>query len=224
LRLGILGGTFDPVHLGHLRIAEEICERLDLEKVFLVPGALPPHKKQEPVTPFEYRLEMAKIAVEASPNLNVLDLEGQRLGYSYTIETLKEIHDKFKRLSHLFFIIGIDAFQEIKTWKKYKSLFKYTNFVVINRLGYSIQGLDSFVFSLGAGFEKTDDITFKNRSGNMLIQMTASLMEISSTDIRNLVSKGKSIRYLVPEPIIRYIYEKKLYGLNENISKGTISI
>lgn len=216
MRLGILGGTFDPVHLGHLRIAEEICERLNLEKVFLVPGALPPHKKQYPVTPFEFRLKMAGIAVKESPNLKVLDLEGQRLGYSYTIETLREIHSRFKLLSCLFFIIGIDAFLEIKTWKDYKKLFQYANFAVINRPGYSMGEFDSIVSSLDAHFEKIDDNNYKNQEGNLLFHMKASLMDISSTQIRNLVAEGKSIRFLVPDHIISYIYEKGLYRYNGN--------
>ncbi|MBN2062906.1 MAG: nicotinate-nucleotide adenylyltransferase [Deltaproteobacteria bacterium] len=217
MRLGILGGTFDPVHFGHLRLAEETREHLDLEQVFLVPGALPPHKRQEPITPFEYRLKMVEIAVKETPHLNVLDLEGQRLGYSYTIETLREIHSKFRQLSHLFFIIGIDAFLEIKTWKDYKQLFQYAHFAVINRPGYSTQKLDFLIYSLGAGFEKTGDNTFKNQTGNLLMHMKTSLMDISSTRIRNLVEEGKSIRFLVPDPIIAYINEKGLYRINENI-------
>ena len=153
MRLGILGGTFDPIHYGHLRIAEEICEKLELEKVFLIPGALPPHKDRKAVTPFHDRLIMTRMAAQGSPFLEPLDLEGHREGLSYSIETLREIHRLFKADLDLFFIIGMDAFQEITTWKEYKDLFNNTNFVVIKRPGFSVEELGPFVFSLGVGFK-----------------------------------------------------------------------
>jgi nicotinate-nucleotide adenylyltransferase len=216
LRLGILGGTFDPVHFGHLRIAEEICEEMDLEKVLLIPGGLPPHKYKESITPFHDRLAMTRIAAQDSSLLEVLDLEGRRNGPSYSIETLREIHRLYKDNVDIFFIIGMDAFLEINTWKEYKNLFKESNFVVLKRPGFSFEELEPFIISMEVGFKRmSDSNTFATPSGNLLIYKEATLMDISSTRIREMVAAGRSIRFLLPEAVRVYIIEKSLYGTNE---------
>jgi nicotinate-nucleotide adenylyltransferase len=216
LRLGILGGTFDPIHFGHLRIAEEICEEMDLEKVLLIPGGLPPHKYKESITPFHDRLAMTRIAAQDSSLLEVLDLEGRRNGPSYSIETLREIHRLYKDNVDIFFIIGMDAFLEINTWKEYKNLFKESNFVVLKRPGFSFEELEPFIISMEVGFKRmSDSNTFATPSGNLLIYKEATLMDISSTRIREMVAAGRSIRFLLPEAVRIYIIEKSLYGTNE---------
>ena len=216
LRLGILGGTFDPIHLGHLRMGEEICEDLELDKVMLIPGAFPPHKDGNRVTPFKDRFFMAKTAVKNSSRLEVLDLEAQREGPSYSIETIREIHLLYKSDSKLFFIIGMDAFLDIKTWREYKELFYASNFVVLKRPGFSFEDLGPFVVSLGVGFKNIDNNYYSNPSGNTLIYKDVTLLDISSTKIRELVIQKKSIRFLVPEVVRHYIAEKGLYITNEN--------
>jgi len=215
LRLGILGGTFDPIHFGHLRIAEEICEELELEKVLLIPGGLPPHKYEKSITPFHDRLAMTRMAAQDSSLLEVLDLEGHRQGPSYSIETLREIHKLYKNNAEIFFIIGMDAFLEIKTWKEYKNLFDDSNFVILKRPGFSFEELAPFVLSLEVGFRevKSSNI-FAIPSGNLLIYKEATLMDISSTRIREMVAAGRSIRFLLPEPVRTYIIEKGLYEIN----------
>lgn len=216
MRLGILGGTFDPIHFGHLRIAEEICEEMDLEKVLLIPGGLPPHKYKESITPFHDRLAMTRIAAQDSSLLEVLDLEGRRNGPSYSIETLREIHRLYKDNVDIFFIIGMDAFLEINTWKEYKNLFKESNFVVLKRPGFSFEELEPFIISMEVGFKRmSDSNTFATPSGNLLIYKEATLMDISSTRIREMVAAGRSIRFLLPEAVRVYIIEKSLYGTNE---------
>jgi nicotinate-nucleotide adenylyltransferase len=217
LRLGILGGTFDPIHFGHLRIAEEICEEMKLEKVLLIPGAFPPHKYRKSVTPFHDRLAMTRMAAENSPLLEVLDLEGRRQGPSYSIETLMEINELYGNNAEIFFIIGMDAFLEIKTWKEYKRLFDNSNFVVLKRPGFSLEELAPLVLNLGVGFLRVDESNiFAIPSGNLLIYKEATLMDISSTKIREMVAAGRSIRFLVPEPVRSYITEKGLYRINGN--------
>jgi nicotinate-nucleotide adenylyltransferase len=216
LRLGILGGTFDPIHFGHLRIAEEICEEMDLEKVLLIPGGFPPHKHEKSITPFHDRLAMTRIAAQDSSLLEVLDLEGRRNGPSYSIETLREIHRLYKDNVDIFFIIGMDAFLEINTWKEYKNLFKESNFVVLKRPGFSFEELEPFIISMEVGFKRmSDSNTFATPSGNLLIYKEATLMDISSTRIREMVAAGRSIRFLLPEAVRVYIIEKSLYGTNE---------
>lgn len=216
MRLGILGGTFDPIHFGHLRIAEEICEEMDLEKVLLIPGGFPPHKHEKSITPFHDRLAMTRIAAQDSSLLEVLDLEGRRNGPSYSIETLREIHRLYKDNVDIFFIIGMDAFLEINTWKEHKNLFKESNFVVLKRPGFSFEELEPFIISMEVGFKRmSDSNTFATPSGNLLIYKEATLMDISSTRIREMAAAGRSIRFLLPEAVRVYIIEKSLYGTNE---------
>ena len=212
MKIGILGGTFDPVHLGHLRTAEEIGQELGLEKVYLIPSASPPHKTSEPVAPFHHRLTMAQLAVGDSYLLEVLDLEGKRPGFSYSIETLREFHHIFSPDPELYFILGIDAFLEIKTWKEYEKLFCYAHFVIIERAGFHPRDLEVFLLNIGLNVRKTKrpdvlDVT----SGNTVILKTPTLMDISSTRIRKWAANGKSIRFLLPERVMNYIMEKGLY-------------
>ena len=217
MRLGILGGTFDPIHFGHLRIAEEVFEEMALEKVLLMPGSLPPHKDRKTITPFLDRFFMTQAAAGDSLSLEAVDLEARREGLSYSIETLRETRKLYKTDLDLFFIIGSDAFMEIKSWKEYKNLFNEANFVVIKRPGFSLDDLEPFLTSISAGFKKgPNEDTFAHPSGNQLFYKKATLMEISSTNIREMVAAGKSIRFLVPEAVRKYILEKGLYSNNGN--------
>ncbi len=217
MRLGILGGTFDPIHLGHLRVAEEMGEELDLEKIYLIPAALPPHKDSKPVAPFQHRLAMIRIAAEESHILEALDLEGRRQGLSYSIETLREFHKLFKPRPELFFILGTDAFLEIKTWREYQRLFDYAHFVVIKRPGVQSEELEPFLFSLGVEFRREEtENKFVSPSGNVLLYKEATLMDISSTQIREMAAAAKSIRFLVLESVRQYIMEKGLYNIHGN--------
>jgi nicotinate-nucleotide adenylyltransferase len=212
LKLGILGGTFYPIHLGHLRTAEEIGQELGLEKVYLIPSASPPHKTSEPVAPFHHRLTMAQLAVGDSSLLEVLDLEGKRPGFSYSIETLREIHHIFSPNPELFFILGVDAFLEIKTWKEYKKLFHYAHFVIIERAGFGHHDLEGFLLSIGLNVRKTKQSgVLSVSSGNTVLLRAPTFMDISSTRLRKWVADGKSIRFLLPERVRNYIMEKGLY-------------
>jgi nicotinate-nucleotide adenylyltransferase len=218
LRLGILGGTFDPIHFGHLRIAEEILEEMNLDKVFIMPGGHPPHKDGKSIAPFSDRLEMARAGVEESSDLEVLDIEGKRKGPSYSIETLREIHDQYEDNLDLFFILGSDAFKEIKTWKEYKKLFDLTNFIVLKRPGISSSDINSLIESLNLNFKKsgTKD-RFTGPMGKHVFFKNVTMLDISSTKIREAIVTGKSINFLVPERVKKYIEKKGLY-LNNGIT------
>lgn len=213
MRLGILGGTFDPIHLGHLRAAEEIGQEMDLEKVYLIPSASPPHKTEEPLTQFRHRMTMATLAVGDSSLLDVQDLEGNRPGLSYSIETLREFHNVFGPDLDLFFILGVDAFLEIKTWKEYQSLFHHAHFVVIERPGYPHERLESLLLDLCLEVKEEQQYSVLLTPSGNSIMLVAVLnpMDISSTQIRKMVAKGKSIHFLVPESVRKYIIEKGLY-------------
>ena len=154
MKIGILGGTFDPIHLGHLRCAEEICQALNLENVYLIPSASPPHKTKVPVTSFKHRLAMTRLAADISPCLEAVDLEGRRPGHSYSIETLREFYRIFGPDADIFFILGMDAFLEIRTWKEYEKLFDYAHFVIISRPGFRTDGLREILSDLRVEPEK----------------------------------------------------------------------
>jgi nicotinate-nucleotide adenylyltransferase len=216
-RLGILGGTFDPIHYGHLRLAEEVGESLTLEHVYLIPAALPPHKGQRRVSPFQHRLEMTRIASAESPLLKVLDLEARREGFSYSIETLRLFHNMVQPDLDLHFVLGMDAFLEIETWKDFRDLFNYAHFVVIQRPGFPSDILESFLPTLGVAFSKRHPGNrFVAPSGYEVISMEATLMDISSTKIREKIAGGKSIRFLVPEAVRCYIDSNNLYRSHES--------
>ncbi len=211
-KLGIFGGTFDPIHLGHLRTAEEMGERLCLARVYLVPSAAPPHKSRGPVSAFHHRVRMAQLAVDDAPSLAVMDLEGRRPGLSYSIETLKEFHRIFHPKPNLYFILGMDAFLELQTWKDYRDLFNYAHFVVISRAGTPDVSPLGHLKELGIEARPTARAgVLALPSGMSLRYMTPTRLDISATRIRRLVSLGRSIRFLVPESVRRYIGEKKLY-------------
>ena len=228
MKLGILGGTFDPIHMGHLRSAEEIGQRLALEKVYLIPSALPPHKTKTPITPFHHRLTMTRLGTDCSRLLETMDLEGNRPGFSYSIETLQELHQIFGPEPDLFFIVGMDAFLEIKTWRDYRRLFDYAHFVILSRAGCRNQGLDALFSDLDIKCSTTGGSTmgtgghFVAPSGRSIFLLTSTRMEISSTNIRNMVKEDKSIRFLVPEAVRAYIIEKGLYLRDDPHRKSKI--
>jgi nicotinate-nucleotide adenylyltransferase len=217
VKLGILGGTFNPIHMGHLRAAEEIAEDLALEKVYLIPSGIPPHKSQAHIADFSHRLEMVRLASALSPLLEAWDIEGKRSGFSYSIETLRSFHSLFGPGLDLFFIIGIDAFMDIRTWKEYQNLFKYASFVVINRPGHTTEQFMAFLDSFDVGFHRNSNKEcFHHPSGTVLMRKDITLMDISSSIIREKLMKGKSIRFLVPEAIMEYIERTGVYKSHES--------
>jgi nicotinate-nucleotide adenylyltransferase len=212
LRLGILGGTFDPIHLGHLCMAEEVGEELHLAKVYLIPAALPPHKEKN-ISSFQDRLAMTRLAAQGSSLLEALDLEGRRTGLSYSIETIKELHQLFGPQMELFFIIGLDAFLEIETWKDYRSIMDYCNLAVVERPGFQMEAWGTFVPQLQMGLQAGEQTNlFRARNGNQLVILNRiTHLDLSSTLIREKTGQGKSVRFLVPESVHQYIEEKRLY-------------
>lgn len=212
MKIGILGGTFDPIHLGHLRTAEDISWSLGLEKIFLIPSSYPPHKTKVQITPFHRRLAMARLAAAESPVFEALDLEGRRQGYSYSIETLKELNRKFSPKPELFFILGTDALLEIETWKDYQRLFDYAHFAIVQRAGHEEKNLEPFLVKVRKDIKKTaNPDTYITLSEKTVRILTPTCLGISSTHIRQMVAQGRSVRFLVPESVRKYIIDKGLY-------------
>jgi nicotinate-nucleotide adenylyltransferase len=213
IRLGLFGGTFNPIHYGHLRSAEEVAEVLGLNRVWFIPAAVPPHKPTQEMTPYALRCEMTRLAVGDHPVMEVSDIEGRRPGRSYSIETLRQIRREMGPACELHFILGLDAILEISTWKDYSQLFNLCHFVVLDRPGYDRSLLKEVLLrevhpdfqplKAGAGF--------RHPSGYQVIFLETTLLDISATGIRRLVRQGRSIRYLLPEAVRRFIISNKLF-------------
>jgi nicotinate-nucleotide adenylyltransferase len=215
VRLGLFGGTFNPIHYGHLRSAEEVCENLSLDRLLLIPAARPPHKQSESIIPFSARLEMTRLAVSENPRFDVSEIEGQRSGKSYSIETIRQFRQNYTD-AEIYFILGLDALLEINTWKDYQQLFNLCHFVVLDRPGYEWRQLEDVLRLKVNPHCRRDESarSFRHPSGNQIFLSQATLLEISSTRIRQLVSEGKSIRYLLPDAVRRYILKEKYYQVN----------
>ena len=213
LRLGLFGGTFNPMHYGHLRSAEEVCAALGLTRLWFIPAGHPPHKTAQGITPFEVRLEMSRLAVGDHPRMSVSDLEGRRPGRSYSIETLRQIRQEVGPAWELYFILGLDAVLEIATWKDYKDLFTLSDFVVLDRPGYDRQRLGQVLLGEVHPLFRplTEERGFQHPSGHKVVLQETTLMDISGTGIREMVRHGRSIRYLLPEAVREYIITHKLY-------------
>lgn len=212
-RLGLFGGTFNPIHYGHLRSAEEVCEALALTRLWFIPASHPPHKNDQGITPFEVRLEMSRLAVGDHPVMSVSDLEGRRPGRSYSIETLRQIRREVGPTWELYFILGLDAILEIATWKDYQDLFTLSHFVVLDRPGYDSQRLEEVLFEAVHPLFRPLKVErgYQHPSGHKVVLQETTLMDISGTGIRKMVRDGRSIRYLLPEAVREYIITHKLY-------------
>lgn len=209
MKIGILGGTFDPIHLGHLRAAEEVREFFGLKKVIMTPVNIPPHKKDMKISSPEDRLNMIRMAINGNEVLEVSDMEIVRGGVSYTIETITEFERTY---SDIYYLIGIDAFHEIDTWHMYEELFYHTNFIVMvrpSKRGFS--GLDSFPEKVRSKVDKLDESTYRHVSSKMVHVLKVTQLDISSSKIREYVRSGCSIKYLVPPAVEQYIYQRRLY-------------
>ena len=198
-RVGIMGGTFDPIHLGHLVIAEAAREELALSEVIFIPAAQPPHKPGRKVAAAAHRLRLVQLAVEGNPFFRALDVEMRREGPSYSYDTLRDLVEKHGESVDFYFIVGGDEISAILTWHRVAELFSLCRFVAARRKGSSLS-LDEVRTHLGE----------EALSRIRLVQ--APELEISSTDIRRRLQEGRSIRYLVPEKVEAYIYKEGLYS------------
>jgi nicotinate-nucleotide adenylyltransferase len=193
MRIGILGGTFDPIHLGHLRLAEEAIERFELEQVKLVLAAIPPHKSQVGITEVKHRWNMLLLACEENPRLVASSLEIERTGPSYTIDTLREIQAGVPPGTQIHLLMGTDSGVELQSWKDHDEILKCARVVIATRGGQTHRRLP-------------DELEDRVERLNM------TLMDLSSTQLRELARQGRSLRYLVPEEVRKYILDHRLYS------------
>jgi nicotinate-nucleotide adenylyltransferase len=199
-RIGIMGGTFDPIHFGHLVLAETVRESMKLDRILFIPTGDPPHKQDQPVTSAAQRMEMVKLAIDDNGDFLCSDMEVKRPGYSYTVDTLERLREEYGDGCQLFFITGADAIIEILSWKNVERISKLCTFVAAARPGINQEKLSDFLEDLPEYLYNKIHVT----------QVPA--LQISSTAIREKSTVGKTIRYLLPDKVERYIRENGLYG------------
>jgi len=219
-RIGIFGGTFDPIHFGHLRAALEVHEGFALDEILFIPAALPPHKTPAEITDAARRLEMVIRAIDDHLGFRVSDIELKRRGPSYTIDTVRRLRQALHPSGDLYLIVGLDAFLEIHTWKSYRELLAETAFIVIarplsdaHRLSSRRDALEAYLrerISKDYRFSKPR-ACFTGKDGRPIHLLDVTALDISSTRIRRLVKNGRSIRYLVPESVREFIHNEGLY-------------
>jgi len=188
MRIGILGGTFNPIHMGHLILAEEAYFKLKLDKLIFVPTFIPPHKDIESNVSPQHRLRMVQIAIEDNPSFEVSTFEIDLKVKSYSIDTLKELKKIYGEDAQLYFITGSDSLKDLFSWKDVNDIFKISKFIVANRPGYPFKDIPKEVETV-----------------------VITPIEVSSEDIRKRLKERRSIRYLVPEKVRKYIADNNLY-------------
>ncbi len=198
-RIGIIGGTFDPIHYGHLILAEQARVEASLDKVIFMPAMVQPFKLNNKIAEGDDRYEMVRKAIAGNPYFSVSRMELDREEISYTIHTLNECRAEFGANAELYFIMGTDAFLSLEQWYAAKDLLKGFSFVIGTRPGYKEQERRELIDRL------------RGRYGTNMIEINNSEVEISSTDIKSRIKEGKSIKYLLPEPVEEYIFRNKLY-------------
>lgn len=211
MRIGLLGGTFNPIHNGHLHIADEVYLSCRLDQVWFIPACQPPHKQLAGAVSFAHRLAMVELALRDDPRFCPCAIEGQRGGTSYSVDTLAHLHAAHPR-DEFFFIMGLDSFQEIALWKDYPRLFDYAHVVVTARPGFSgslsallpVAIADRFCYH-----PSSEKLTCD--TGFSLIQVAHTCRDISSTHIRQQLQAHQDVAEQIPAGVSRYIREHQLY-------------
>ncbi|RJQ48930.1 MAG: nicotinate-nucleotide adenylyltransferase [Nitrospiraceae bacterium] len=217
MKLGIFGGTFNPVHYGHLRAAEEVCGKLSLDKVLFIPAGKTPFEKPETVSAV-HRFNMVKTAIKGNTRFQISDIEVKARGKSFTVDTMKKL-GKLYPGSELFFILGIDAFLDLPHWKQPDTLLNLSHCVVTSRPGYTFTDLmpspylrhvsRAVLRKMDAG--SMDLFCFDISESQKCFLCRVTSLNISASYIRNLIISGENIKYLLPDSVESYIISHKLY-------------
>jgi nicotinate-nucleotide adenylyltransferase len=196
-KIGIMGGTFNPIHIGHLIAAQEVLIKMNMDKIIFIPTGNPPHKNKREVISAIDRYEMVKLAIKSNDGFEISDIETKRAGQTYSYDTLTELHNMYYE-TQFYFIIGFDTLKEMDTWKRVSDVCSMTKFIVVNR-GNTYKEIEEEILIN----EKKYECNFS------LVEIPD--IKISSTDIRDRVKNNKSIKYLVTSEVERYIKQKGLY-------------
>ena len=198
MNIGVMGGTFDPVHKGHLIVAEEAESLLNLNEIIFVPAGQPWLKRDDPITPAEHRLQMLRLALADKPHFKLATLEIERTGPTYTIDTIRELRDKLDKRDVLFFILGWDSLAHLPQWRDSNTLIKLCYLVVAPRPGTVRPDLKALEASIPSISQR-------------VMLMDEPEVDISGSAIRDRVARGLSIHHLVPKEVNRYIKQHGLY-------------
>jgi len=215
-RLGILGGTFDPVHLGHLAVAQVALDALALAQVLFIPSSKPPHKMERAIAPFADRLAMLKLALGGRSRFAVSALEGERQELSYTLDTLKELRHRLGEETSLFFLMGFDAFVEMATWKSFRDIPKLADIVVVNRPQAqqgSMAAAIRHVFGVQGGGAQIMPGLWQLAGNGHIHELVMAEMPVSSTVIRQALAAGQDVSAMLHPQVVAYIREHRLYGV-----------
>lgn len=204
-RVGVLGGTFDPIHYGHLAAAEEAREVLELAKVIFVPSGRPPHKRFHEMVGSEHRWKMTVLATEDNPAFAVSRVELDRPGTSYTVDTLRLLQEQMPD-SELYFVTGADMFLDLPAWKEPEEILRSYHFVAVTRPGWDLERLDG----------RLSLLVERYRSQVHILRVPG--VAVSSTEIRQRLQVGRSVRYLVADRVVQYIQQEGLYRGRATIS------
>ena len=212
MKTGIIGGTFNPIHSGHLSIAQELAEKCQLDRVIFVPAAIPPHKDSDQLTPFNHRLAMVECAIAPHHNFTSSDIENQRAGKSYTVDTLQHLRKRYPT-DQFYFLIGMDSLAHLHKWYKFTQIFELCHLVVARRPQTKNITIDTDLpVAIRQQFCYDSELnTYCHRSGNQLIFLEDTFLDISSTQIRAELSKGNCVKSLLSSPVAEYIQAHQLY-------------
>jgi len=220
MKIGLFGGTFNPIHFGHLRAALEVKEGFGLDQVLLIPAAIPPHKDCGALAAAADRLRMIELAAEGEPGIAASDVEIRRGGSSYTIDTVRQFRSELPAGAALYLIAGLDAFLEIDTWKSFRELLALVPVIVISRPDASDRSAGSDREAVARLFRSRissrctlsgDPAGFSAEGVRGVTVFPVTALDVSSSRIRDLAAAGRSLRFLVPEKVRHYIQAKGLY-------------
>jgi nicotinate-nucleotide adenylyltransferase len=209
--IGILGGTFDPVHFGHLRLAQEVAETLTLAEVRFIPGGTPPHRAL-PQTPAAERTAMVKLAIADNPLFVLDERETRREGLSYTYDTLCGLRAEVGAAQPLVLIMGADAFLKFETWHRWRDIFSLAHIAVAHRPGTDLAGIKDASLAQAFAQRRAQDVSAAQRAAaGAIFVVPITALDISATAIRAGIRAGRSVRYLTPSPVMDYINHKYLF-------------
>lgn len=210
--VGLLGGTFDPVHNGHLQLASLVLKKYRVKTILFIPAAHPPHKDEHRVCDIDHRLNMLRLATDAYQHFAISEIETARNSLSYTIDTIEELRKATGENTVYYFILGFDALAEIETWHRWQELLFRTNFIVAVRPGYSLSEVEQLLERNGFYPDRSrDDRWVCDSSGNEVLFLREATVDISSTTIRRRIAKDDEWQSLVPPEVADYITRNNLY-------------